>query len=130
MWHQNPRIAETFWMDPRSEGSRIVKKAFGAYSRWEKQHHFRRPTLQRGILPGDFAATVTSNETRVGIVGLNTAFLQLTDEDYEGRLSISVEQIRTVCGDDFTDWFDRHSFCFLMTHHPPNWLCKDSSRLI
>ncbi len=60
------------------------------------------------------------------MVGLNTAFLQLTGDDYEGKLAVSIEQLVSVCGEHFTDWFDLHSCSFLMIHHPPTWLSPSS----
>ena len=123
-WNMDPTIAAAFWSTPTSGARTLVTRAFQPYTRWERKHGFPRPSAtKRGILPGDFAATVeVAGIPPIGVVGLNTAFLQLTDGDYEGKLAVSIDQLSAVCGEHFTDWFDRHACCFLMTHHPPAWL--------
>jgi hypothetical protein len=42
--------------------------------------------LTRGTLPGDLAATLKLADRAIGIIGLNTAFLQLGGGDYRERL--------------------------------------------
>ncbi|WP_295456969.1 hypothetical protein [uncultured Thiodictyon sp.] len=42
--------------------------------------------LTAGTLPGDFAATIKRAGRSIGLMRLNTAFLQLGGGDYHGRL--------------------------------------------
>lgn len=128
-WNTDSSVSANCWTDANSPVRKLIKRCFHNYTRWEKQHGFPRPNSTcRGIFPGDFAATVDCGGFRVGVIGLNTAFLQTSDGDFEGKMAISVEQLRSVCGENFTDWFDQHSFCFLMTHHPPGWLNRESQQ--
>jgi hypothetical protein len=116
-------VRNEFWSVDRSPLRLFTRKVFSAYTRWNNAHPFRRPsTVQKGLLPGDFAATIDKGDITIGIVGLNSTFLQLQDGDYQGKLAIDTAQLIAVCGEHFTDWFDHHTVCFLMTHHPPSWL--------
>ncbi len=63
----------------------------------------------------------------LGIVGLNSAFLQLTDKnDYQGRLALHPKQFHAACGGDGVNWTESQHACILMTHHPPDWLDTES----
>jgi hypothetical protein len=105
----------------------LVRQSFASFTSWLKQHPFRRPlSLTRGLLPGDFAATIAKDGIRVGVIGLNSSFLQLKDGDYEGKLGVDARQLVAVCGENFTDWFDQCTFCLFMTHHPPSWFSSFS----
>ena len=81
-----------------------------------------------GMLPGDFSATIEKDGARVGIVGLNTAFLQLMDDNFEGRLALHVRQFHKATGGHGPDWVRAHDTCLLLTHHPPDWLTEEARR--
>jgi len=84
------------------------------------------PGYRRGLLPGDFSATIDKDGARLGILGLNTAFLQLADGDYQGRLALHARQFHGACGDSGPDWARQHHACLLLTHHSPVWLDRDA----
>jgi hypothetical protein len=126
-WNEETEISQEFWRGDKSNLQSVIKKAFRNYTTWERNHPFPRPTeATKGRIPGDTAVTVDVRGWKIGIIGLNSTFLQLTEGDYEGKLAIATEQLTAVCGEHFTDWFDRHHCCFLMTHHPPAWLNASS----
>jgi hypothetical protein len=126
-WINDPAVAAEFWSSTDSQTRATVKRAFRNYSTWERSHGFPRPAfIRKGELPGDCAATIECAGARIGILGLNSAFLQLSGGDYAGKLAISAEQLRSACGEHFTDWFDQHTLCFLMTHHPPTWFTGEA----
>ncbi len=77
-----------------------------------------------GLLPGDFSAALTVGPRKIGVIGLNTAFLQLTGDDYKGGLDIHTAQITSLCGTDHQDWFSKHDLCVLLTHHPVDWFSE------
>lgn len=75
------RIAPKFWDKPGCDYRTVVNNAFGAYSEWW-QNVAQRPQMlahkfTQGMLPGDFACTLDAGGQKIGIIGLNTAFLQL-----------------------------------------------------
>ncbi len=87
----------------------MVREAFAAYTDWW-QTTPQRPAskLTDGMLPGDFACTLPCGEQRIGIIGLNTAFLQLGGGDYQGQLVWDARQLHAVCGGAVDDWLREH----------------------
>ena len=93
---------------------------------WERQP-WKPEHLKAGILPGDFSATIEKNSAKLGILGLNTSFLQLIGENDEGKLAIHPRQFHQACDDNNTqNWARKHRACLLLTHHPLGWLTVDA----
>ncbi|MBZ5713954.1 metallophosphoesterase family protein [Nannocystis pusilla] len=127
---------ETFWTAPKCRTRQIVRRAFAAYSKWERNHRFPRvPSVTpSGLLPGDRAWIFEKDGARLGIVGLNSAALQLVDrrhvaapkhadEPYMERLALDVRQLHAACGGDGAQWSqNKVDAALLLTHHPPAWL--------
>jgi hypothetical protein len=82
--------------------------------------------VKTGALPGDFSVTLESGGRRIGIVGLNTTFLQLAGGDYEGRLVWDARQLHAVCDGGVDTWSKQHDVCLLLTHQGPNWLTPEA----
>jgi len=121
------RVQKEFWENPKSDFRKVVQKAFKNYIAWWEACPLPRPNNFRpGLLPGDFSATLEKGGFKLGIVGLNTTFLQLEGGDYMGRLALSAQQFHEACGGDGAAWTNGQHVCFLLTHHPPNWLMEDS----
>jgi tetratricopeptide (TPR) repeat protein len=126
------RIKSKFWDKPGCDYRTVVNNAFGAYTAWW-QNVAQRPQppahkLTQGILPGDFACTLDAGGQKIGIVGLNTAFLQLGAGDYHGKLEWDARQLHAVCGGAVDDWQARHALCLLLTHQGPDWLSKTAQK--
>lgn len=122
-WEDDSEVREDFWRDQESPYRAIVGDAFAPYGAWTESHTLPRPKeYAAGLLPGDFAATVAKGSVRVGVIGLNSAFLHLTDADYTGKLAVDVRQIQGACGGDPAEWARARDICLLLTHHPPDWL--------
>ncbi len=121
-WAQFPEIQAEFWADPDSVYRKFVREAFANYSAWATSHPFCSLEPAAGLLPGDFSTVLERGELRLGIVGLNTSFLQLTDNNYEGKLAVDVRQFHAACGGDGPAWLRNCDIALVMTHHPPEWL--------
>ncbi|MBK8264910.1 MAG: AAA-like domain-containing protein [Nannocystis sp.] len=122
-WAEFPSVQEDFWRDPGSPYRRLVDRAFANYTHWLAHAPFPRPDkLRQGVLPGDFAATITKDGINLGVLGLNSAFLQLGGADYEGRLALDVRQFHGASGGDGPAWIKEHELALLLTHHPSSWL--------
>jgi hypothetical protein len=106
----------------------LIERAFAPFQQF--QQRWRDPNLDFGALPGDFACTYEKSGARLGILGLNTAFLQLTDDDYHGRLVIDRHQLRRLTGDDPAAWAAACNAIVLMTHHGPSWLSPAARELL
>jgi len=121
-------IAKKFWDNPSGSYGQVIIKAFGAYNEWWKNSpHRPKHGIKHGILPGDFAYTLEHEGHKIGIVGLNTAFLQLQGGDYKGKLVWDAQQLAAVCG-DIGNWVAGHEVCLLLTHQGPDWLSPDAQK--
>lgn len=123
-WHDDSMadLREMFWSDEgeTNQYRQAIESAFMNYTAWWKVHCQQLPawvTIKNGLLPGDFSATIEQKGVRLGIVGLNTAFLQLTRDACRDGLELGERQLYAVC-DDPSDWYARHDAVLLMTHHP------------
>jgi tetratricopeptide (TPR) repeat protein/predicted phosphodiesterase len=122
------RIAAKFWDNPAGAYRRVINDSFAAYSEWWKAAPNRPKNLTAGILPGDFACTLHCGGRRIGIVGLNTTYLQLQGGDYQGKLVWDVRQLDAVCGGAIDDWLNQHHVCLLLTHQGPDWLTPEARK--
>ena len=122
-WWEEEELREQFWDSPDSDCRRLIENSFKSFSDWQAASPFPRPQDYRtGVLPGDFSSTIMFGGTRLGIVGLNTTFLQLDGADYERKLALDPRQLSAVCPSVGPSWFSQRDFCFLLTHHPLGWL--------
>lgn len=119
-------IASDFWGSPKSPYRKVLEKAFANYNDWWQTAPRRASDIKQGIIPGDFACTLPCGTRKIGIIGLNTAFLQLDGGNYHGKLVWDVRQLHAVCGDAVDDWVSQHDVCLLLTHQGPDWLAQDA----
>lgn len=136
-WRNNNDILEEFWKDDASDYRKAVDDAFDNYRKWWAGWRGFQEELkgyQEGLMPGDFCASYCKDgdasgdftDLSLGILGLNTACLQLTGDDYLGSLVVNERQRHYATGGDYYKWVDSHDVCLLMTHHPPDWLDQKS----
>src|SRR6185369_517881 len=93
LWHQDAGVRAEFWDRAQGEYRAAVERAFAGYTAWRARWLREHPVparfgLRAGALPGDFAIAVERDGFSVGVVGLNSAFLQLADGDFRGRLDL------------------------------------------
>lgn len=130
-WDQAHDIRKEFWGDPASAYRQLVDASFANYTAWRQSSKLPRPSIMaHGPIPGDVAATVEKKGLRIGILGLNSAFLQLTGEDYNGRLAVGLPQFHETCGGDGQQWAAAHDLCFLLGHHPLDWLSPETRNVV
>lgn len=98
-WRREKVVQDDFWNNSSSRYRQIVIDAFANYAQWWKTHPFPRvEQSQEGLLPGDASFSFVKNGHRFGVVGLNSAFLQLAGGNYEQKLSLGVAQFHAACG--------------------------------
>jgi hypothetical protein len=123
LWH-DPKVHDPFWKEPEFEPRRIVESAFANYTDWWQETPLK-PEIHSGILPGDFSATIEKERYKLGIVGLNSSFLQLMEGNQKGNLALHNRQFNGACdGGKGARWVKEHDLCLLLTHHPQNWLTE------
>lgn len=129
-WDTDAEIRDELFSDLSGDLRKTIEKAFGAYSAWWNRRvtrlpaHVRIRPANQEALPGDFAATVQKGDLKLAIVGMNSAFLQLSGDNYEGKLAVHPRQFHGACGGDATDFLREHHAALLMTHHPRPWLSR------
>ncbi len=127
-WNDTDKVRKEFWRNEASSYRQVVSEAFENYVTWREKQPFLVKGLTTGMLPGDFSVSIGKRGAKLGIVGLNTAFLQLTGDDYQGKLALHTRQFHQACDGDGPAWVKRHHVCLLMTHHPPAWLNQASRK--
>ncbi|MDJ0636527.1 MAG: metallophosphoesterase [Xenococcaceae cyanobacterium MO_188.B29] len=124
---ENPTVRNIFWNQENSDHRQLVSQVFTNYTQWWEKQLDKFQDIQLGMLPGDFSYSLKKDDISLGIIGLNTSFLQLASgRDYKGKLALNIRQFNAVCEQNALNWANQHSVCLLLTHHPPSWLMRDS----
>jgi predicted MPP superfamily phosphohydrolase len=129
-WERNKKMRDIFWSEPESKYSQSITAAFQNYLDWWERTQFKLPITQHGWLPGDFSAVFEKDGASLGIIGLNSTFLQLTAGVKPGALAIHPRQLQDVCDGDGPVWLKKHNANLLLTHQPPDWLNEESQRYL
>lgn len=127
-WHSDEEIRQEFWENPNSEYRKVVETAFAQYQEWLSSTKIPLVGRTKGLLPGDFSASVEKDGIKLGVVGLNSTFLQLSGGDYQGKLDLHIQQLQKACSPDLPRWLEQHDFSILMTHHPITWLSTEAQK--
>ncbi|HWE93017.1 MAG TPA: metallophosphoesterase [Tepidisphaeraceae bacterium] len=125
-WWTEGGIRKEFWQRTDSEYRQAIANTFENYSAWLADLPVPHVEAQRGTLAGDFSATYVKGRSTLGIVGLNSTFLQLAKGDFEGKLDLHISQLNAVCADDPDSWLGQHTASILLTHQPTTWLHPDA----
>ncbi|MCP4696301.1 MAG: AAA family ATPase [Gammaproteobacteria bacterium] len=129
-WHDDSEVRDEFWGNADSPYRQIVNQAFENYTIWWQQHAGKLKNYRSGLLPGDFSVTIKKGDAKLGIIGLNTSFLQFTEHDYANKLSLHTRQFHEACDGNGVKWAKQHHACLLLTHHPANWLSPDAQQCL
>lgn len=135
------KLRQDFWGEDAEGYRKQVRERFTEYKRWwgglcsadDQTNSAGVPVLAptaTGLLPGDFSATLAKDGIALGVLGLNTTFLQLSDAMVEGTLAVDKPQIQAACDGNLPAWVNRHDACLLLTHQPPSWLRKDAASIL
>ena len=124
-WWQEDTVRKSFWNKGDSPYASLVSNAFDGFSRWYGSVETAgipvlRPDL--GVITGDASYRSSMGAVAIGIVALNSAWLQIGPENYKGRLTVDPRQLGAVTSDDPDKWCRSHDFNLLITHHPRDWL--------
>jgi tetratricopeptide (TPR) repeat protein len=126
LWWNNPDLRRKFWADPHCEYRTAVEGFFANYSTWSTRLPVPAIPTKPGVLPGDFSATFEKGARKLGIVGLNSTFLQIGDGEFKGKLELHISQLNKVCDGDATRWLENRDANVFLTHQPPSWLAPEA----
>jgi hypothetical protein len=129
-------VWEEIWKKRGGVYRDLFRDAFEGFIRWQeanRKHQIdadRREALgplffQRGDFPGEFSCRFKKGKKVLGIVGLNSAFLQLSKGNFEGRVALESEQLQGACAGDGAKWLGPNDANVLVTHHPMEWLYRE-----
>ncbi|MBN1138321.1 MAG: AAA family ATPase [Anaerolineae bacterium] len=126
-WNEDPDAVAEFWDDPESEYREFVNGIFAEYTAWWDRQARRPDNMHAGTLPGEFTVSIEKEGARLGILGINTAFLQFDAGNYEKKLAFDPRQFQLACpDDDGPEWAAQHHACLVLSHHPRTWLNEES----
>ncbi|WP_082466250.1 metallophosphoesterase family protein [Sphingomonas sp. Leaf38] len=115
--------------DPSSEYRARLDRLFENFVAWQERAiatGIHLTPKHRGPLAGDAAYEFEVGEETVGVVCLNSTWLQIGAGDYKGRLHVDPRQLLPATGNDATEWCRGHQTNLMVTHQPPNWLSPTS----
>jgi tetratricopeptide (TPR) repeat protein/predicted MPP superfamily phosphohydrolase len=123
-WCSDRELRQIFWADDANEYRALIRDVFEPYTGWwDRRRAQTNLPWRTGLLPGDFSVSYEKAGIKLGIVGLNSAFMQLGKGVQEGQLlDVDPRQVHEVCGGDAVEWTKGHYVNVLMTHHPLEWL--------
>lgn len=131
-FHTNHKVREEFFKEDSSL-RKYANSAFADYEEWWAKSAYRPDNIVDGIVSGDFSVVLEKEEKRIGIVGLNSTYLNLWKKEShdkfnpQGNLAVDLEQLSKACGGNAPAWQKENDLNILMTHHPPSWIheqCK------
>jgi hypothetical protein len=126
LWWDDEALRSQFWKEPNCEYRQAINSLFQNYDSWVSKLQVPSLPCKRGILPGDFSSVFEKGNAKLGIVGLNSTFLQTASGDFKGKLDLHVSQLNAVCEGDPEKWLRGKNINFLLTHQPPSWLHKEA----
>ncbi|WP_224368195.1 metallophosphoesterase [Hyalangium versicolor] len=102
-------------------------EVFTPFTQWFNKWRGAHPSaslkaFQRGLLPGDFVATIEAQGMSVGVAGLNSLFRSSEKEGLVGLREVDLQQVEGAMGRDVQGWMEQHELVFLLTHHAPSRL--------
>lgn len=134
-YNQETALQQVLAKNDKSVEHAVVHGAFANYSSFRHQifqtwnsTNSLVNNLETGLLPGDFCATLQKQDQRIGVIGLNSGFLQLQSGDYQSKLHVHPKQFTELLGSNHNAWFKKHPISLLLTHHGPEWLEKNAQR--
>lgn len=128
-WWDEPDLRAEVFAEKNNEYRTAIQKMFAQYFDWTSQHappKLKLKTGLAGILPGDQSFVIEKGDLKVGIVALNSTWLQIDGGKYEGQLHVDTKQLLAVTDHDPDQWCAKNDLNLLVTHHPVSWLHERS----
>ena len=128
-YHKDQENRELFWQDGDNECMDLVKKSFSNYTDWYKKLTIPTPKeIFHGLMPGDFSCNIEVNKIKIGVLGLNTSFIQISEGDYKGKIEFGLKQLKSCFKNDLFNWKESNDISLLLSHHGYNWFSEHSKK--
>ncbi|KAA6325287.1 3' 5'-cyclic adenosine monophosphate phosphodiesterase CpdA, partial [termite gut metagenome] len=125
-WESDQIKEEYFWTE-NNEYLNFISERFNNFTEWYNTTSIKKPqNMHLGYLPGDFYCSLPINDIKLGVIGLNSSFLQLDGSNFQEKLGIYNKQIHTLFKDSYKEWLREQQISVLLTHHAPNWYERNS----
>jgi len=130
-WWDEPDIHREFFARDGSEYRGAITSLFQPYCEWDKNDP---PGVEiyrgvPGLLPGDRSHLVRKDKRSLGIISLNSTWLQLDDSKYFAKLHVDPRQLLAITAEDPQTWCNNNDVNVLLTHHPIDWLHPNSQSI-
>ncbi len=127
-WEGNKDLREKLFWDSNSQYLAYCRDRFANYQEYvEQNNNIPSDSLVKGCLPGDYYSCLEINGVKLGVIGLNSSFLQIEGGDYKGRLGIYLKQIDQLFPKGYVDEIKGNDLNILLTHHASEWYTKESN---
>jgi len=94
----------------------LINSCFENYKTWfNSLDSFDIPTpdIKHGIISGDVSTIINIDGYNIGVIGLNSAYLQLNNSKFKEKLAIRYQQLQAVCDYKHDSWFNDVHYSFL-----------------
>ncbi|MCT4638111.1 MAG: metallophosphoesterase [Bacteroidales bacterium] len=120
-WINHDIMEEYFWT-PNNPYQEFVNNRFKNYMEWYKETAIKKPeNLKEGFIYGDFYSSLKIDGINLGIVGLNSSFLQLHGGDVKKKIGVYNKQINNLFSEEYHNWIQKQEISILLTHHSSEW---------
>nr|WP_320022757.1 metallophosphoesterase [uncultured Draconibacterium sp.] len=128
-YHKDKENRELFWQDGDNECMDLIESSFSNYTNWYKSLEIPTPKeIKHGLMPGDFSCNLEINNINIGILGLNTSFIQISEGDYEGKIEFGLKQLKHCFDNELFSWKAKNDISILLSHHSYGWFSEDSQK--
>ena len=114
-WSSEPDVVKEFWEEEDNQYIKLIRSAFANYMAWQDEISsigIPLAPITKGLLPGDVSSSLVLNKVSVGLIGLNSSFLQLNEGKHIGKLALGLRQLNAITDSDATTWCDKHDINF------------------
>lgn len=126
-WDERPELRDSWCWDPDKGYYGAICRQLSVFADWHSKWMARRDDgWQRanGLLPGDTSLRRTIGGRTIGVIALNTSYLDWTSLGRPGV--VHPRQLHAVCGGDASTWLAGCDLAFLVTTHSVETISKIS----
>ncbi|MET4678842.1 metallophosphoesterase [Stenotrophomonas rhizophila] len=122
-------LQDGIWREEGRKYRDYLQGIFGEFIEWQDgaiRSGMHAPPAKTGLMPGDAIYEFTGGGASIGVVALNSAWLQLDGAEYKGKLHMDALQLMELTGQRVDEWTRSRDVNLLISHHPVSWLSARS----